>query len=132
MTDYFTTQSQATAFAAIEQGFEGYDVIPVPDCSYVESYLCNGSLTATFSPKYIIYRFPKTQHSVALMKLKEGDVIMGHGSVGQARYGGEYTKEGELKIKWIDGCWTGFYPEDGEVIIQRNNKPFPVWDKEGV
>lgn len=122
MTTYFYTQSLATAAAAIEQGFEK-----------IETDKGNGKYKVIryWSEDGKAWRFPKTPHNVALMEVQEGDLlqIIGghyHGSVATGNVP-EHMKE----------KWTGkpaIQPRDfvGTTIIYRNNKPFPVWDEEGV
>jgi hypothetical protein len=114
--DYYTTSSLVYTAAAIEQGFEGI----------------NGSLyIAGFIPSDSTWRFPKTPHNVALMEARSEDylqIIGGHyhGNVMQGKISEHY------KCRWTGWNEEDDYPADysGYKIIQRNNKPFPVWDKE--
>ena len=112
MTEYYTTQSLATAAAAIEQGFE--------DGQTSTSYQDGGFHEGVDLDIGEEWRFPKTPHNEALMEVMVDDTVedpMGYGHV---------------TIHEVYGISSAFCRQENCKIIYRNNKPFPVWDKEGV
>lgn len=121
MNEYYTTRSLATAAAAIEQGFEGCETKDVFD--NWRPWFANNPTSK--------YRFPKTQHNVALMDGKEGDFVLVDGGIysGYGQYKADYS--GSLYIIRDELLRDIGSPPFNYTIIHRNNKPFPVWEKEG-
>ena len=119
-TDYYTTQSLATAVAAEwEQNFLECE-------SYCEGINLEMQWFLGFNPHAEKWRFPRTPHNEGLMKpIYEIDCL----NYGKS-YGTFCFFEGDgIKVRCGD-CLTMF--PISSPIIHRNNKPFPVWDKEGV
>jgi hypothetical protein len=112
MTGYYYTRSRATFEIANEQGFE------------------NGKYLIGISESYPVneWRFPKTAHNVALMEHRLGDCV--EYPFGDSTRCGKITEiirlDGDLLL--FDGNYK--IPKNA-TIIYRNNKPMPVWDKEG-
>jgi hypothetical protein len=142
MTDYYTTTSLATAAAAIEQGFEGcetvYDYLDTEDGVPVPYPVHQFVAEHSGSNDYEInsWRFPKTPHNVGLMIPLVGD-LLSDGKL--AGYFEKFTLVESLdedndeyyeapSVRMYDTTWALHY-EDYR-IVERNNKPFPIWDKE--
>ena len=119
----YTTSSLVYAAAAIEQGFEG--------CEY--RYTNEGQIKWIKGNDYAAHywRFPKKPHNVALMELQMDDVAQVH------RWHA-YTDEEQpasvimmpyMRISIVE-LRDRLRSSADYTIILRNNKPFPVWDKE--
>jgi hypothetical protein len=124
MTNYYTTQSLATAAAAIEQGFEGcetYEHRAIGFFVLPKWYTVNNIHDGQRQ-----WRFPRTPHNVALMDVQKKDVVYypsQHGDVG-----GIVTSINEYGFVKIKNEYYSY--KENLVIIYRNNKPFPVWLRE--
>lgn len=147
--EYYTTQSLATAAAAIEQGFEGClscyrdEMFKGTDSEWsnYEGLLISGWLDA--GEPITEWRFPRTPHNEALMEVQlkdwchyilyldnpnfnDGYLGMIDGVYGQNRI----TLDNYQGTKTLTP--NPYLTSKHLTIIHRNNKPFPVWDKDGV
>lgn len=129
MTEYYYTQSLATAAAAIEQGFD--DVESTHYDAEKKDFWYKGFFQIVDSDyECCKWRFPKTPHNVALMEKKVFDVVVENGSSAGNVY---CYGNGDLYASWGENDHA---INDNMVIIARkiNEKyePFPVWDKDEV
>lgn len=131
MTEYYTTRSLATAAAAIEQGFDGIEANTYPN-GWVHCDKMKQKEKGLLDPNWYAWRFPKTPHNVSLMDGKEGDFVLVNGGIysGYGQYKADYS--GNLYIIRDELLRDIGSPPFNYTIIHRNNKPFPVWDKEEV
>jgi hypothetical protein len=113
MTEYYTTSELWTKEIAVLQGFQGY---------FYSIGMCNDYPCSK-------WHFPKTQHNVALMKVRENDLVKIIGGVDrQVAYC--YKIESELYLSFCGSSYANnMLCRSIITIIQRNNMPFPVWDK---
>jgi hypothetical protein len=148
MTKYYTTQSLATAAAAIEQGLEGCETLydRCKDKAEYEKklqrpakYISEGFFTDTNYDDDKIHiclprqwRFPRTPHNVALMEVQHNDFIKDPKCLQSVATVEKIPTNKSIKIYWDGDEFYDDYDKENHVIIYRNNKPFPVWDKEGV
>jgi hypothetical protein len=123
--EYFTTSSLVYAAAAIEQGFEGCETNIIGYSEWTKQFI--PSVLGTLQ-----HRFPKTPHNVALMEAREGDMIMFRGKFGAYVISSDSYTIPAQKESNCDHCFSVLDGGTlkGKTIIRRNNKPFPVWDKE--
>lgn len=132
MTDYYTTSERWKAELAILHGLEGCESTTVKDF-YVNG--CNEGFTpCEINCNSLIdcvqWRFPKTPHNVGLEAHRENDICKQILPSGFTMLGiVEKDSDDNLYVDWGGGedydlsTWT---------IIERNNKPRPVWDEERV
>ena len=108
MTEYFYTSELGYADFAVKHGFEGVEAL---------KHTGKWSVTRYWKEDGKAWRFPRTPHNEALMGVKEGDVII--------------DSNGKQRPYIYNRC-NYIYAKNLETIIYRNNKPFPVWDKEEI
>ena len=131
MTEYYTTQSLATAAAAIEQGFEGCETkdIYMRDMRWLKGFYS--------APTENQWRFPRTPHNDSLMQIQLGDVVKykhPHAASNSFRVGivQEIIKDGNsILVSGYDYKYAPYLTPEELTIIDRNGS-FPVWDKEAV
>jgi hypothetical protein len=124
MTEYFYTTQLGYADFAVKHGFEQPQAWTGIMTGWAEGLYGRENVGNN-------YRFHKTPHNVALMNKQEFDVVKQIGKTIAFNKVGiiEYGLNRKLIVRH-----SGFDDPhiDNWVINERNNIPFPVWDKEGV
>ena len=122
MIEYFYTSELGYADFAVKHGFEGVEAL---------KYTGKWSVTRYWKEDGKAWRFPRTPHNEALMAKREFDVVKQIGKTIAFNKIGIIQADSRLKL-FVQPDGFRDYDLDNWIIIERNNEPFPVWDKEGV
>lgn len=125
---YFYTSELGYADFAVKHGFEWGEYL-IEDYDNYPKWV---AFTQSYGrwKEWHKWRFPRTPHNEALMVKQEFNVVKQIGKTIVFNKIGIIQADSRLKL-FVQPDGFRDYVLDNWIITERNNKPFPVWDKEG-